>query len=78
MFLNVFRRKPSLGAPEDRLLWTSTKCPFKRDVSHRKSNKGSKESQEPTLGVVFSEVSVERESSVYKFSSLPFSDSCLK
>ena len=29
---NVFRRKPSLGAPEDRLLWTSTKCPFKRDV----------------------------------------------
>ena len=32
MFLNVFRRKPSLGAPEDRLLWTSTKCPFTRDV----------------------------------------------
>ena len=50
-----------MGAPEDRLLWTSTKCPFKRDVYLIESQiKRSKESQDPTLGVVFSEVSVER------------------
>ena len=39
---------------------TGTKCP-----SYRKSNRGSKERQGPTLGVRFTEVSVKRESTVY-------------
>ena len=34
---------------------------YERRLSHRRSNKGCKERQEPTLGVVCSEVSVERE-----------------
>ena len=36
------------------------KCP-----SYRESNKGSKERQGPTLGVLFTEVSVKRESTVF-------------
>ena len=39
---------------------TGTKCP-----SYRKSNRGSKERQGPTLGVRFTKVSVKRESTVY-------------
>ena len=39
---------------------TGTSCP-----SYRKSNRGSKERQGPTLGVRFTEVSVKRESTVY-------------
>ena len=40
---------------------TGSKCP-----SYRESNKGSKERQGQTLGVRFREVSVKRESTVYK------------
>ena len=40
---------------------------LERCPSYRKSNKGSKERQGPTLSVRFTEVSVKRESTVYAY-----------
>ena len=43
--------------------------PLERCPSYRKSNKGSKEKQGPTLGVHFTEVSVKRELTVEPFTT---------
>ena len=44
--------------------------PLERCPSYRKSNKGSKEKQGPTLGVHFTEVSVKRELTVEPFTTV--------